>query len=89
MNLPTLNIDGREICKRIIKYALEGLMVAFAALALPSKSMEAQDVLGLALVAAATFLILDMYAPSVGSSARQGAGMGIGFGLVGGLPIMH
>jgi ABC-type Co2+ transport system permease subunit len=89
MDSLNFNLDGREICKRVIKYALEGLMVAFAALALPAKSMEAQDILGLALVAAATFMILDMYAPSVGSSARQGAGMGIGFGLVGGLPIMH
>jgi hypothetical protein len=37
----------------------------------------------IALVAAATFGILDAYAPSVGSSARTGAGFGIGAHLVG------
>jgi hypothetical protein len=37
----------------------------------------------IALVATATFAILDIYAPSVGASARTGAGFGIGAGLVG------
>jgi hypothetical protein len=37
----------------------------------------------IALVGTATFAILDIYAPSVGSSARTGAGFGIGAGLVG------
>ena len=36
-----------------------------------------------ALVAAATFSILDTYVPSMGSSARTGAGFGIGANLVG------
>ena len=33
--------------------------------------------------AAATFALLDMYAPSVGSAARQGTGFGIGANLAG------
>jgi hypothetical protein len=35
------------------------------------------------LTAAATFAILDIYAPSVGSGARTGAGFGIGATMVG------
>ena len=35
------------------------------------------------LVAAATFSLLDLFAPSVSGSARQGAGFGVGAGLVG------
>ena len=47
-----------EIGKRIVKYALEGLMVAFAALIIPQKnSLNAEDILSLALVASATFAI--------------------------------
>ena len=78
-----MNLDTRELCKRVIKYVLEGLMVAFAALVLPQKTMKVEDVLGLALVAAATFAVLDMYAPNTATTARQGAGVGIGANLVG------
>jgi hypothetical protein len=45
--------------------------------------MRFSEVAMIALTATATFAILDIYAPSVGSSARQGAGFGIGAGLVG------
>ena len=78
-----MNLDTRELCKRVIKYVLEGLMVAFAALVLPQKTMKVEDVLGLALVAAATFAVLDMFAPNTAETARQGAGFGIGANLVG------
>jgi hypothetical protein len=37
----------------------------------------------LALTAAAVFAILDVLAPSVGVTARQGAGFGLGANLVG------
>ena len=35
------------------------------------------------LIAGMTFSILDMFTPSIGVTARQGAGFGIGAGLVG------
>ena len=75
--------QARELCKRAVKYILEGLMVAVAALVLPQRSLKAEDVVGLAVVAAATFALLDMYAPNIQQHARQGAGFGIGAGLVG------
>ena len=37
----------------------------------------------IAVTAAATFAILDMYTPSISNAARTGAGMGIGFNLTG------
>jgi hypothetical protein len=37
----------------------------------------------ISLVAMATFALLDVYAPSVGASARTGAGFGIGANMVG------
>jgi ABC-type Co2+ transport system permease subunit len=42
-----------------------------------------EEIATLALTALAVFAILDIYAPSVGSSARTGAGFGLGAGLVG------
>jgi len=75
--------DVQEIIRRIIKYLIEGLMVAIAAYAIPKKSMNFEEIALLALVAAATFSILDTYLPSMGVTARTGAGFGIGANMVG------
>ena len=75
--------DTVELFKRIIKYLVEGLMVAIAAYAIPKRSLNVEEILLLALTAAATFSILDTYIPSVGVTARSGAGFGIGANLVG------
>ena len=75
--------DVTELIKRIVKYLIEGLMVAIAAFAIPKKSLNMEEIVLLALTAAATFAILDTYIPSMGVSARTGAGFGIGANLVG------
>jgi len=71
-----------ELVKRIIKYLVEGLMVAIAAYAIPKRSLNIEEIILIALTAAATFSILDTYVPSMGVSARTGAGFGIGANLV-------
>lgn len=76
-------VDMGDLVTRLIKYVLEGLAVAIAAYVIPGKTMRWGEVAMIALTATATFAILDIYAPSVGSSARTGAGFGIGAGLVG------
>tara|TARA_B110001450_G_scaffold238887_1_gene246270 strand:+ start:383 stop:655 length:273 start_codon:yes stop_codon:yes gene_type:complete len=77
------SFDVQEIIKRAIKYLIEGGSVAFVAYAIPKNKLNAQEILIIALVAACTFAILDMFAPSIGNAARQGAGFGIGANLVG------
>ncbi len=76
-------INVAELVKRIIKYLVEGLMVAIAAYAIPKRSLNVEEIILIALTAAATFSILDTYVPAMGSSARSGAGFGIGANLVG------
>ena len=76
-------IDMGDILSRVVKYAFEGLAVAIAAYALPGKTLKMSEIGMIALTALATFAILDIYAPSVGASARTGAGFGVGAGLVG------
>ena len=76
-------LDIAELLKRAIKYLVEGLMVAIAAFAIPKKRLEMDEVALIALTAAATFSILDTYAPSIGVSARSGAGFVISANLVG------
>lgn len=79
-----MQINVREVLKKVIKYLVEGLMVAIACYAIPSKGkLDFEEVGLISLVAAATFSILDTYIPSMGESARTGAGFGIGANLVG------
>ena len=75
--------DVQEVFKRAVKYAVEGLFVAVAAFYVPKKKGSMEEVVTVGLVAAATFAVLDLAAPSVAVSARQGAGFGIGANLVG------
>ena len=76
-------VDIGDLITRLVNYVLEGLAVAIAAFVLPGKTLKYGEVGMIALVATATFAVLDIYAPSVGSSARTGAGFGIGANLVG------
>jgi hypothetical protein len=75
-------LDLGELVKRALKYLVEGLMVAFAAFVIPSKQLKLDECFLIALSAAATFSILDTYLPSMATSARSGAGFGIGANLV-------
>ena len=77
--------DLNELVKRAIKYLIEGLVVALAAFAIPKKQLNVEEIVIIALTAAATFSFLDVFIPAMGSSARGGAGFGIGANLVGGL----
>ena len=76
-------LDLGELVKRALKYLVEGLIVAIAAYVIPSRRLKLDECLLIALTAAATFSILDMYLPSLAQSARSGAGFGIGANLVG------
>jgi len=76
-------IDFGELLRRAVKYLVEGIMVALAAYTIPKHSLNVDEVLLIALTAAATFSILDTYVPSMAVSARSGAGFGIGANLVG------
>jgi hypothetical protein len=59
-----------EIVNRVIKYLIEGLVVAAAALLIPRKTLPMDEVATLAVLAAVVFAILD-------------ASFGIGANLVG------
>ena len=84
-----VGLEARELLIRIFKYFLEGLVVAFAAFYMPGRKPLADEVIIIGLIAAATFAVLDLFAPAIGQSVRQGAGFGVGMNLIGfpaGLP---
>ena len=67
----------------IIKYFLEGIAVSVSAYYLTSKKTSIQETILVGISAATVFLLLDLFAPSVGSATRTGAGLGIGLNRVG------
>jgi hypothetical protein len=52
-----------ESMNRLLKYVIQGVIVALACFALPKRSMEMIEILLIALVASSTFVILDTYLP--------------------------
>jgi hypothetical protein len=67
----------------LLKYLIEGLAVGIAAALIPKKSVSTTEIIVIGLSAAATFALLDIFAPSVGDGARKGAGFGLGAQTVG------
>jgi hypothetical protein len=87
MSHATYTFDIEEVLVRGFKYVFEGLVVAVAAFFIPGNhKLGGWEILLLGLIAAATFSVLDLFAPSIGASARSGAGFGIGASVVGGIP---
>jgi hypothetical protein len=76
--------NGQNLIATLIKYALEALAITLAAYYIPASTkpdwMEILKITGTSLL---VFLVLDLFAPSVGSNARMGAGFGIGAKTVG------
>jgi len=81
-------VDFTELVKRIIKYLVLGLVISVVAIVIPKKSLNLEEVIILALSAAATFSILDVFVPSMGETARLSAGGIIGANLAGGLRVV-
>ncbi len=71
---------------QIIVYLLEGVAITIAIYLITKKQLQYAELFTLGLTIAVTFMILDLFAPSVGVGARQGAGFGLGFQQVAGNP---
>jgi uncharacterized ferredoxin-like protein len=71
-----MDIDFSEILGRALKYLMEGIAVGLACFFTAKLNMD--QIIIIAITAAVTFAILDMYTPQVSSAARMGTGLGIG-----------
>jgi hypothetical protein len=58
-------ISREEIMKRVIKYIIQGLMVAIACYAIPKQTLRLEEIGLIALIASLTFSILDTYIPTM------------------------
>jgi hypothetical protein len=78
-----MDLSVTELVTRVVKYLLEGLAVAVAMVVIPRRVPSLEEIVSVSVVAAVVFAILDLLAPAVGLTARQGAGFGLGANLVG------
>lgn len=77
-------MDLSDVLTAVLKYLIEGLVVAFVALlVLNPKKPNFGEILTIGVAAFATFALLDTFSPSIAVTARQGAGFGVGANLVG------
>jgi hypothetical protein len=67
---------------QVVKYLLEGLAVSFASHLVAGNKLDIKEIITIGVTAAAVFLVLEHFAPSIVAGARQGAGFGIGYKLV-------
>ena len=70
-----MDIDFAEILERALKYIMEGLAVGLACY---FTKLKMDEIIIIAVTAAVTFAILDMYTPHISKAARMGTGFGIG-----------
>lgn len=78
-------VDSRTLCNRLLRYLLLGLTIAFAQLVIPKRNVTLEEVISMAIIAAATFAVIDLFGgdETLSNSTRQGAGLGIGLKLAG------
>jgi hypothetical protein len=81
MDMPSMSLDTRTLCKMVVKYITLGLVIAIVCLILPKQKLDLEAVIALALVSAATFAILDLFAPTLSGPAQLGLGVGVGWNL--------
>ena len=73
-----------SIKENAIKYILEGIAVAIVTSIISGGKVSLYGLLTLSLTVTLVLAVLDLYAPLTAMGARQGAGFGLGFKLVGG-----
>ena len=81
--------DFSDILKLVVKYLIEGIVVAFVAFVIPKKKLDFEEIATVGLMAASTFAILDVFLGNnaMANAARSGVGLAVGSGLAGGFKI--
>lgn len=70
--------DPSEFLKKLTKYVIEGTVVAVIAKWISSKKLELNEIAIIGLTASVTFLLLDIYSPSISMGYRNGIGLALG-----------
>ena len=79
-----MDLSLGDVLTSLLKYLIEGLVVAFVALLVMNpKKPNFGELMTIGVAAFATFALLDTVSPTIGLTARQGAGFGVGANLVG------
>jgi hypothetical protein len=68
----------------LLVHVLEAAAIAAAIFLITSRKLELREFAMMVITITATFVVLDLFAPTVGVGARQGTGFGLGFTQIAG-----
>ncbi len=68
--------------QNLLRYLVEGFVVAIAAYVIPNKKTDIKEILIVSVIASLTLFALDLFSSDISKGARYGAGFGIGYNLV-------
>jgi len=81
------NIKSKLTAQNLVRYLVEGIAVAIAAYVIPNRRTKFNEVAVIAIIAALSLFVLDVFSNDVGAGLRLGAGFGIGYNLVSAAPV--
>ena len=74
-----MSIKNKILLRKVLKYLVEGLAIAFVAFYIPRRKLKLSEILALSLTASTTLLILDTFTESnISDGTRFGVGFGVG-----------
>lgn len=68
--------------QNLLRYIVEGFVVAIAAYVIPNKRTDIKEILIVSVIASLTLFSLDLFSSEIAKGTRYGAGFGIGYNLV-------
>ena len=69
--------------QKLLKYIVGSLAIVIAAVVIPQRKLNLQEIINLTLSGTAVYLVIDLFAPRISASLRHGTGFGIGSKLIG------
>ena len=78
LEIPSFN----NVLRQVLRYPIEGVVVAIAGYYIPAKKPDLHEVIMIALTAASTFALLELYMPDAYMAARLGFGFQTGQRLI-------
>ncbi len=76
-------VKTEEVLKKILRYVLEGLVIAVCSKLIPGNKFEVKHIMMMTMLITVIFMLLDVFSSDTLTSVRWGVGIGLGYGIVG------
>ena len=76
-----MNYTFEELIHKLFKYFTEGIIISLVFYLIFDKNRDFESIMIIGITAASSLAIIDLFAPNISHYVRQGAGVGIGYGI--------